>query len=56
MIEKKKKYKLGDFDYPLPKKYIAQYPGNKRDQSKLCLLYTSPSPRDATLSRMPGWA
>ena len=25
MIEKKKKYKLGDFDYPLPKKYIAQF-------------------------------
>ena len=21
-----------------------------------CLLYTSPSPRDATLSRMPAWA
>ena len=38
MIEKKKKYKLGDFDYPLPKKYIAQYPGNKRDQSKLMVV------------------
>ena len=24
--------------------------------SKLCLLYTSPSPRDATLSRMPSSA
>ena len=38
MIEKKKKYKLGDFDYPLPKKYIAQYPGNKRDQCKLMVV------------------
>ena len=38
MIEKKKKYKLGDFNYPLPKKYIAQYPGNKRDQSKLMVV------------------
>ena len=38
MIEKKKKYKLGDFDYLLPKKYIAQYPDNKRDQSKLMVV------------------
>ena len=26
------------------------------EQSQLCLLYTSPSPRDATLSRMPSSA
>ena len=26
------------------------------NQSKVCLLYTSPSPRDATLSRMPSSA
>ena len=38
MIEKKKKYKLTDFEYPLPKKYIAQYPGSKRDQSKLMVI------------------
>ena len=38
MIEKKKKYKLGDFDYPLPKKYIAQYPSDKRDQAKLMVV------------------
>ena len=38
MIEKKKKFKLGDFDYPLPKKYIAQYPVDKRDQSKLMVV------------------
>ena len=28
----------------------------ERDHSLLCLLYTSPSPRDATLSRMPSSA
>ena len=38
MIEKKKKFKLGDFDYPLPKKHIAQYPGKKRDDSKLMVV------------------
>ena len=38
MIEKKKKFKLGDFDYALPKKYIAQYPGEKRDQAKLMVV------------------
>tara|TARA_X000001036_G_scaffold401894_1_gene407322 strand:- start:263 stop:1318 length:1056 start_codon:yes stop_codon:yes gene_type:complete len=38
MIEKKKKYKLGDFDYPLAKKYIAQYPNAKRDQAKLMVV------------------
>ena len=27
-----------------------------RDQYEICLLYTSPSPRDATLSRMPSSA
>ena len=27
-----------------------------KDLPKLCLLYTSPSPRDATLSRMPSSA
>ena len=31
--------------------------GNKSQASKIfCLLYTSPSPRDATLSRMPSSA
>ena len=27
-----------------------------KDHYKICLLYTSPSPRDATLSRMPSSA
>ena len=28
----------------------------EKDLNKICLLYTSPSPRDATLSRMPSSA
>ena len=39
MIEKKKKWKLADFDYPLPEKYIAQYPATRRDQSKLMIVH-----------------
>ena len=30
--------------------------GNRFDKRLACLLYTSPSPRDATLSRMPSSA
>ena len=29
---------------------------DERDETGFCLLYTSPSPRDATLSRMPSSA
>ena len=38
MIEKKKKYKLSDFRYQLPKKFIAQRPKQKRDGSKMMVL------------------
>ena len=38
MIEKKKKYKLTDFRYQLPKKYIAQKPKPKRDSAKMMVL------------------
>ena len=38
MIGKKKKYKLGDFNYNLPKKFIAQYPEKRRDHSKLMVI------------------
>ena len=41
MINKKPKYKLADFDYPLPQKYIAQYPAKKRDQSKMMVVNRS---------------
>ena len=39
MIEKKKKWKLADFDYPLPEKYIAQYPAKRRDLAKLMVIH-----------------
>lgn len=39
MIGKKKKYKLGDFNYNLPKKFISQYPEKKRDHSKLMVVH-----------------
>ena len=32
------------------------HPDSNKTQIKICLLYTSPSPRDATLSRMPSSA
>ena len=34
----------------------AQNEANRAEADKVCLLYTSPSPRDATLSRMPSSA
>ena len=39
MIHKKKKYKLADFDYPLPKKFIAQYPSQRRDSAKMMVIH-----------------
>lgn len=39
MINKKPKYKLVDFDYNLPEKFIAQYPAKKRDQAKLMVMH-----------------
>ena len=41
MIGKKKKYKLGDFDYSLPKKFISQFPESKRDHSKLMVVHSN---------------
>ena len=38
MIDKKKKYKLGDFNYRLSKKFIAQYPERRRDLSRLMVV------------------
>ena len=40
-VKQKRKEKAGKWNVPIP---------------KVCLLYTSPSPRDATLSRMPSSA
>ena len=39
MIDKKKKYKLGDFNYRLPKKLVAQHPDSRRDYSKLMVVH-----------------
>ena len=43
---------------PQVKKLQKKYKGDreKMNQELICLLYTSPSPRDATLSRMPSSA
>ena len=35
---------------------LNNYEISNSEKSKICLLYTSPSPRDATLSRMPSSA
>ena len=40
----------------LPKFSNTIYKFKKRDRDKPCLLYTSPSPRDKTVSRMPSSA
>eukprot|EP00657_Telonema_sp_P-1_P012727 TRINITY_DN9477_c0_g1_i1.p1 TRINITY_DN9477_c0_g1~~TRINITY_DN9477_c0_g1_i1.p1 ORF type:complete len:100 (+),score=34.28 TRINITY_DN9477_c0_g1_i1:112-411(+) len=42
------------FYHGLPEMFGAL--SSERDQLKLCLLYTSPSPRDRTRSRMPSSA
>ena len=39
MINKKKKYKLGDFNFMLPKKFIAQHPEPRRDYAKLMVIH-----------------
>jgi len=39
MIQKKKKYKLADFNYPLPPKFIAQYPSQRRDLAKMMVVH-----------------
>ena len=39
MINKKKKYKLADFNYMLPKKFIAQHPEPRRDHAKLMVIH-----------------
>ena len=54
------KTKYGHFDkkkIDLRKEALRWIKKNKiLDENKVCLLYTSPSPRDATLSRMPSSA
>ena len=59
----KMKFKY-NFHENLPKKWITEFENIMNivqeefpiDENTNCLLYTSPSPRDATLSRMPSSA
>ena len=41
---------------PFGSTYVAAHAGGVRAALDLCLLYTSPSPRDRSLSRMPSSA
>ena len=43
-------------DYEIGEVIVIRYEGPKGGPGMSCLLYTSPSPRDATLSRMPSSA
>ena len=47
-------YYLGYYLYDVVEPYLHNL--GKYEQYLICLLYTSPSPRDATLSRMPSSA
>ena len=42
--------------YPFQKKLIQNFHENRFNICKICLLYTSPSPRDMRRSRMPSSA
>ena len=52
----KHKIVLKDPDTPPFKERFCRIPPPQLDEVRACLLYTSPSPRDATLSRMPSSA
>ena len=50
-------YSLGSYrNYPYEQSSLAHYNFDEHVTIDPCLLYTSPSPRDATLSRMPSSA
>ena len=44
------------FPYLVPQPSVGRAQANINGRYEICLLYTSPSPRDATLSRMPSSA
>ena len=41
---------------PMPEEIVTNDPLQRRFQYRICLLYTSPSPRDLSTSRMPSSA
>ena len=43
-------------DFEIIEQELKKYGKGLLDKERICLLYTSPSPRDATLSRMPSSA
>ena len=47
--------KVDEHDYQFKKKHVERFLAHG-DKVKACLLYTSPSPRDGLLSRMPSSA
>ena len=60
-VTKRKQIEGGNYSLRRFRKEIKYWDGNKRDQEWAegvfaCLLYTSPSPRDRTRSRMPSSA
>ena len=55
LVRKKLKWKNNPFI--IPKKILEDWRNiGKHGENKFCLLYTSPSPRDGLLSRMPSSA
>ena len=56
-MSKDEAYEIIDFSFQLSDKLPETYDQLKSEiKSYICLLYTSPSPRDATTSRMPSSA
>ena len=49
-------YRLDNFTYPTTDQGLESLVEKPSGDPEPCLLYTSPSPRDATLSRMPSSA
>ena len=47
---------VADIDYNRDIGYPGEYPYTRGVQASICLLYTSPSPRDRQKSRMPSSA
>ena len=50
MADRRRGPSYGDVEVILPKKFVG------KEKINICLLYTSPSPRDRTRSRMPSSA